>query len=88
MVFNKRRYRATIQNKEYTIVGSKSDEHMDVVIDSLNEQIDQLKALSEKMTTEEAAILVAINAISEKVDMQEELITHSDRQQAKDKLED
>lgn len=76
MVFNKRRYRATIQGKDYTIVGTKSDEHMDVVIDTVNEKIDQLKAMSNQMTNEEAAILVAINAVSEQVDMQEKQLNH------------
>lgn len=71
----KKRYKATIQGKDYTIVGTKSDTHMDVVIDTINQQLEQIKELSEKITNEEAAILVAVNAVSDQIEMQEEILS-------------
>ena len=71
----KKRYKATIQGKDYTIVGTKSDTHMDVVIDTINQQLEQIKELSEKISNEEAAILVAVNAVSNQIEMQEEILS-------------
>lgn len=72
----KRRFKVTIQGEDYTIIGDKNDEHMKVVEKMVDEQVSQIKGLSEKITTEEAAILVAINAVSKQVDMQEALLAH------------
>ena len=82
----KKRYKATIQGKDYTIVGTKSDAHMDVVIDVIDEQLEQIKELSEKITNEEAAILVAVNAVSDQIEMQEKVLFQENTEEESDDL--
>lgn len=82
----KKRYKATIQGKDYTIVGTKSDTHMDVVIDTINQQLEQIKELSEKISNEEAAILVAVNAVSNQIEMQEEILSKENATEEHDDL--
>lgn len=82
----KKRYKATIQGKDYTIVGTKSDAHMDAVIDVIDEQLEQIKELSEKITNEEAAILVAVNAVSDQIEMQEKVLFQENAEEESDDL--
>lgn len=82
----KKRYKATIQGRDYTIVGTKSDAHMDAVIDVINEQLEQIKELSEKITNEEAAILVAVNAVSDQIEMQEKVLFQENAEEESDDL--
>lgn len=82
----KKRYKATIQGKDYTIVGTKSDAHMDAVIDVIDEQLEQIKELSEKITNEEAAILVAVNAVSDQIEMQEKVLFQENTEEESDDL--
>ena len=66
------RFKATIAGKTYTIVGQATDEHMRAVTTVLNQQFEQLKTLSPKMSKEDAAILMAFNAISDQLKMADE----------------
>ncbi|WP_143463286.1 cell division protein ZapA [Levilactobacillus enshiensis] len=61
------RFKAVIAGKSYTIVGQATDEHMRAVTDVLNEQLTQLKQLAPNMSKEDAAILMAFNAISDQL---------------------
>ena len=70
----KRRYRARVGGQEYTIVGNKTDAHMDMVVHVLNERLEQIKGASHRISTEQAAILLAINSLSEQIDMNEQLV--------------
>ncbi|MGX6428154.1 cell division protein ZapA [Levilactobacillus yonginensis] len=63
------RFKAVIAGKSYTIVGQATDEHMRAVTELLNDQYKQLKELSPKISKEDAAILMAFNAISDQLKM-------------------
>lgn len=70
----KKRYKAVINNQTYTIIGHESSQHMDMVTKLVNDQLREIKGLSASINTEEAAILLAINAISDQLKKQEELL--------------
>ncbi|MCQ9209296.1 cell division protein ZapA [Granulicatella seriolae] len=70
----KRRFRATIAGKTYTIVGTKSDQHMKTVETLINEQLQQLQKISPSLTLQEKTVLLCVNAISDQLDKQSELI--------------
>lgn len=70
----KRRYKATIDGEIYTIVGPKSQEHMKTVAETVDEQLNQLKELTKGLSSEKRAILLAINAVSDQLSMQKELV--------------
>ena len=70
----KKRYKAVINNQTYTIIGHESSQHMDMVTKLVNDQLKEIKGLSASINTEEAAILLAINAISYQLKKQEELL--------------
>lgn len=74
MATEKKRYKAVIANQTYTIIGRESNRHMDIVTKLVNEQLNEIKALSPQIDTEQAAILLAINAISDQLKKQEELL--------------
>lgn len=70
MTTKKIRYKATIAGKSYTIIGSRSEEHVRLVIETLNEQMDQIELLSKDLDAEKKAILTAVNAVSDQLAMQ------------------
>ncbi|MGL0748081.1 cell division protein ZapA [Secundilactobacillus paracollinoides] len=70
---NKRRFKAVIDGQSYTIVGNKSTAHMQAVTELMNQQLAQLQKLAPSMTKQEAATLLAFNAISDQLDKAAEL---------------
>lgn len=70
----KKRYKAIIDNQSYTIIGPESSQHMDRVTKLVNAQLNEIKAISTHIDTEQAAILLAINAISDQLKKQEQLL--------------
>lgn len=71
----KRRYKAVIAGKEYTIVGKKSDQHMDAVVTILNHQLDQLIRLDGSLSKGDLAILMTVNAISDQLSKEHQIET-------------
>lgn len=69
----KSRYKATIDGNIYTIVGPKSQKHMRVVAETVDEQLAQLKEMTKGLDIEKRAILLAINAVSDQLAMRKEL---------------
>ncbi|MCR8968651.1 cell division protein ZapA [Facklamia sp. 7083-14-GEN3] len=69
----KNRYKALIEGRVYTIVGHRSREHMDAVVQLLTQQLQQLKELDPNLTQEDRAILMAINAISDQITKEEKI---------------
>lgn len=69
-----KRYKAKIANNTYTIIGTESHYHMDIVNDLANEQIENIKKQSSSLTDEQAAILLAINTLSVQVKQQEVIL--------------
>jgi len=63
----KRRFKAVIAGKSYTIVGPGSQAHFETVTQLLNEQLTQIHRLDPKLSREEAAMLLAFNALSDQV---------------------
>ncbi|USS93768.1 cell division protein ZapA [Fructilactobacillus ixorae] len=70
---SKRRFKTRIGKKEYTLIGTASDQHMRAVAKLLNDDLTKLKNQSQTLSDEDAAILLAFNAISEQLDKQLEL---------------
>lgn len=73
MVEQKQRYRAQIGDKEFTIVGNGTVAHMEAVNQLLNEQLAQIQQLAPKLATEDQALLLAFNAMSDQLKKQTEL---------------
>ncbi|GAK48031.1 stimulator of FtsZ polymerization and component of cell-division Z-ring [Secundilactobacillus oryzae JCM 18671] len=67
MADDKRRFKAVIGGKTYTIVGSRSEAHMQAVTEQMNRELSQLNELAPRMSKEDAAILLAFNAISDQL---------------------
>lgn len=73
MTEEKRRYRAKLGDREFTIVGNSSIEHMVAVSKVLNDKLDQIQKLAPKLNRQDQALLLAFNAISDQLKMQLEL---------------
>ncbi|MCI1891238.1 cell division protein ZapA [Schleiferilactobacillus perolens] len=73
MAEDKRRYKATIGNKTYTIVGPGSDEFMATVTAILNEQLTTIHSLAPQLSEAEAAILLAFNTVSDDIKLKEQV---------------
>lgn len=67
MAERKRRFKAVIDGKEYTIIGPGSPAHFQTVTALLNQQLAALRQASPKLSKEDAAILLAFNALSDQV---------------------
>lgn len=74
MAHEKTRYKALIANQTYTIIGRETKHHMDIVTKLINEQLAELKQLSPQMDNEQAAILMAVNALSDQLKKQERIL--------------
>lgn len=68
------RYKAIVADQTYTIIGQESKQHMDMVTALVNEQLNEIMSLSPEITQEKAAMLLAINAISDQLKKQEALM--------------
>ena len=68
------RVKVTINNKEYTIITNKSVAHVHLVAQTVNNQLNDLSELSNKMSKEDLAILMAVNAVSEQIDTHTKMI--------------
>ena len=75
----KRRFKAVIGDKAYTIIGPGSEQHFLTVTKLLNERLDQVKKLAPDLTAEEQAVLVAFNAVSDQVKLLAAQQDHSDQ---------
>lgn len=69
----KKRYKGKIGNHDVVITSTKEDNHMDAVFSIANQQLQQLHAANETLSSEDQLILLAINAISDQLDLQTKL---------------
>lgn len=69
-----KRYKATIGGNTYTIIGKESHYHMDIVNQLANEQLENIMKSSPNLSTEQAAILLAINTLSVQIKQQETIL--------------
>jgi cell division protein ZapA len=74
MTEQKKRYKAVIANQSYTIIGRESKEHMDMVTRLVNDQLLEIMQLSPQTDQEQASILLAINAVSDQLKKQEQIL--------------
>lgn len=74
VALEKKRYKAVIDGKSYTIIGHESKTHMDLVTRLVNEQLEEIRRMSPSSDAEEAAILLAINAVSDQLNKQAQII--------------
>ena len=74
MAQNKKRYKAVIGDRAYTIIGKESKAHMDIVTALANNQLRDILNMSDTTTMEQAAILLAINALSDQVKKETQVI--------------
>lgn len=74
MANEKRRTKVVINGKEYTIVGEKSSAHIELVAETLSKQLADLNKLSTKLSKEEQAILVAVNAVSSEIESHQKVL--------------
>lgn len=74
MAKDKTRYKAMIANHTYTIIGQETKKHMDLVTRIVNEQLAEIKHISPQTNTEQASVLLAVNAVSDQLKKQEEVL--------------
>ncbi|MGM0125106.1 cell division protein ZapA [Enterococcus sp. AZ194] len=74
MVQEKKRYKAVIAGQNYTIIGQEGKRHMDLVTKLVNDQLNEIKQMSPQIDTEQASVLLAINAMSDQLKKQEKLL--------------
>ncbi len=70
MADEKRRYKTTIAGRSYTLIGPGSTAHFDAVTQILNDQLAQIHRLQPSLSREDAAVLLAFNALSDQVTAQ------------------
>ena len=69
----KRRFKVQIDNQTYTIIGTSSPEHMNAVVEIVEKQLHEIQNLMPELSKEKAAILLALNAVSDQLYKQEKL---------------
>ncbi|GEL67817.1 cell division protein ZapA [Marinilactibacillus psychrotolerans] len=75
----KRRFKAKIAGETYTIVGPRSEKHMHVVAQTVDEQMTQLQQMTKGLDSEKRAMLMAINAVSDQLEMKKKVIKLEER---------
>ena len=81
------RLKAEINGKDYTIVCLKPQKDMQVVVEIIQAELAELKKLTHKLDDERRAMLLAINAKSEQLELEKEVIQLRDQlQQLQEKL--
>lgn len=70
----KRRFKAKIAGKDYTIVGSLSATQLNTVVDLVNQQIEQLTELAPELTNADRCVLMAVNAISDQLTKEKRIV--------------
>lgn len=75
----KRRFKAEIAGQTYTIVGPRSEKHMQVVAQTVDEQMTLLQKMTKGLDTEKRAMLMAINAVSDQLEMKKKVKKLEDR---------
>lgn len=74
MSSEKRRVKVVINDKEYTIIGTKPAAHIELVASTLNKQLAELNAMSSGLSKEEQATLIAVNAVSDQIESHKRMI--------------
>lgn len=75
----KKRFKIEIDGKEYIIIGEGSQERMNAVVQLANEKLEKIKEQIPDISDEKAMTLLAINAFSEQLELQEELDKYTEK---------
>lgn len=70
----KKRVKVTINHKEYTVITNETVQHVHVVEDIVNEQLQQLLELMPQASTEDVAVLLALNTVSKQLQLSQEVL--------------
>lgn len=70
----KKRFKAKIAGKDYTIVGSLSATHLNTVVDLVNQQIEQLTELAPELSNADRCVLMAVNAVSDQLQKEKKIL--------------
>lgn len=70
----KRRFKATIAGKDYTIVGNRSATHLNTVVDLVNRQLEQLAELAPTLSVADRCVLMSVNAISDQLVKEQSIV--------------
>lgn len=79
MSADKKRFKIQIANKNYVVIGKSTSEHMRAVSQLVNEQMKEI--MEANVDREDAAVLLAINAVSDQLKKQKELDDIRDKNQ-------
>ena len=74
-----RRFKVEIDGQTYTVIGKHSPEHMKAVVATVEEQLNQIKEMMPSISKEKAAILIALNAVSDQLEKQAQLNQLNDK---------
>ena len=74
-----RRFKVEIDGQTYTVIGKHSPEHMKAVVDTVEEQLNQIKEMMPSLSREKAAILIALNAVSDQLEKKAQLNQLNDK---------
>ena len=69
-----KRVKVNINEKEYTIISDKPSAHIDLVAQTINRQLKELSELSNNLSQEEQAMLIAVNAVSDQIEDHKKMI--------------
>lgn len=61
-----------IKDKEYTIIGTESEEHVQHVAELVNNKMNDIHQANKHLDTTKLAVLTAINTMNDYVKLQEE----------------
>ena len=75
----KKRFKIEIGGKKYIIIGEGSQERMNAVVQLANEKLEKIKKQIPDISDEKAMTLLAINAFSEQLELQEELDKYTEK---------
>ncbi|MBS0950406.1 cell division protein ZapA [Weissella minor] len=70
---NKKRFKGNIGNQEVVITSTKDDAQMEAVFEIANQQLAHLTEANPSLSVENQLVLLAVNAISDQLDMQAKL---------------
>lgn len=69
----KRRFRVKIAGEDYTIIGNSTSDHMNTVVKIVEEQFEEIREMMPNLSKERAAVLLAINAVSDQLYKEEKV---------------
>ncbi|MBS4770494.1 cell division protein ZapA [Carnobacteriaceae bacterium zg-C25] len=70
----KKRMKVSVDGKAYTVISTETAQHIRTVEEIVNEQFRQLKQEMKNVTNEDVAILLALNTVSQQIQLTQEVM--------------